>query len=313
MAQNETTSRSAQSRFRAMLELVRLPNLFTVPGDPIAGFLLACTAAGGDAEWWRAIPAALCGLLLYCTGLIQNDLVDLKADLAARPHRPLPSGRISLRFTLAALFVFLLGGMTSAAFAGGEAFLVAACLLVAVFAYNHLTKRIAVIGPVNMGLCRGLSLLVGAAAAGGWGILSAWPVILSAGFLTAYVAIVTHIASRETTQTRFAVARFLPALVVIVWLAYLQYALLISGSPDPVGMLAGGAVAVAWLAYCAVLLRGSPQPATIQKAVGRFLQGLLLIQAAVAASTGPAGWVVAAVLVAMLPAAVGLSRRFYAS
>ena len=70
------------------LRLLRFPNLFTVPGDPLAGFFLAGAAAPpGNAL--LAVGAALC---FYVCGLVLNDLVDVGEDARERPGRPLPAG-----------------------------------------------------------------------------------------------------------------------------------------------------------------------------------------------------------------------------
>jgi 4-hydroxybenzoate polyprenyltransferase len=76
----------------AWLRLLRLPNLLTVPGDVLAGFLLAPAAAGGAGSI-RCLLAIPAGLLLYAAGLVLNDLFDYAEDLRDRPDRPLPSQR----------------------------------------------------------------------------------------------------------------------------------------------------------------------------------------------------------------------------
>ena len=48
----------AVGRLRAWLEILRVPNLPTVPGDPLAGVLLAAAAAGGAVPWGAASFAA---------------------------------------------------------------------------------------------------------------------------------------------------------------------------------------------------------------------------------------------------------------
>jgi hypothetical protein len=53
-----------------------------------------------------------------------------------------------------------------------------------------------------------------------------------------------------------------------------------------------------------------PDPPAVQRTIGRLLRGLLIIQAALAAITGPRGLIPAAVLLACLPAAALLARRF---
>ena len=84
-----TDSSSSQSRseradpVRTWLQLVRAPNLLTVPGDPLAGFLLA-TFGVLRAQAAFAVGASLC---LYAAGLLWNDLFDLEEDRRERPWK----------------------------------------------------------------------------------------------------------------------------------------------------------------------------------------------------------------------------------
>ena len=73
--------------------LLRLPNLFTAPWDPVCGFLIAGGASDPEKIGYLAV-AALCA---YAFGLVTNDIADLKTDTAERPARPLPSGEISMK------------------------------------------------------------------------------------------------------------------------------------------------------------------------------------------------------------------------
>ncbi|MGW1862898.1 UbiA family prenyltransferase, partial [Streptomyces collinus] len=75
---------------RAWAELLRLPALFTVPGDVLAG---AAAVSGRTGP--RTLLAAGSSLCLYEAGMALNDWADREEDAAERPHRPLPSGRIS--------------------------------------------------------------------------------------------------------------------------------------------------------------------------------------------------------------------------
>ncbi|MFE7995466.1 prenyltransferase, partial [Streptomyces shenzhenensis] len=77
------------ARARAWAELLRLPALFTVPGDALAG--AAAVAARPGPRTLLAIGSSLC---LYAAGLAPNDWAARDEDAAERPHRPLPSGRI---------------------------------------------------------------------------------------------------------------------------------------------------------------------------------------------------------------------------
>ena len=177
----------------AWLRILRLPNLLTIPGDLLAGFLLASAAAAAD--WARlllfAIPAGLC---LYSAGLILNDLFDYAEDLRERPERPLPANAISRETAAAAALVLLWIAAFLAAFF--DALLVALPMILCIILYDVGLKKKPVLGPLLMGASRAGNLLLGAAAAGG--ISSAPAPLLGAAVLGLYVAGVTHLARNET-------------------------------------------------------------------------------------------------------------------
>ncbi|MEI6872694.1 MAG: UbiA family prenyltransferase, partial [Verrucomicrobiota bacterium] len=79
------------TRLHTWLQLLRAPNLFTVPGDPIAGYLIA-NSGFFDIS---IVLVGMASLAFYGAGLLLNDLVDLREDSAERPDRPLPAGRVA--------------------------------------------------------------------------------------------------------------------------------------------------------------------------------------------------------------------------
>ena len=83
-----TSPARSPSLLRVWLQLLRAPNLFTVAGDPLAGYLLAW---GGTLQFRTLLPI-LASLCFYMAGLLHNDLADLAEDRKERPNRPLPSG-----------------------------------------------------------------------------------------------------------------------------------------------------------------------------------------------------------------------------
>ena len=178
---------------RAWLRLLRLPNLLTVPGDVFAGFLLAPTATGRD--WAQLLLAVPAGLLLYAAGLVLNDLFDYAEDLRERPDRPLPANQISREAAAAAALIFFWIAAFLAAFF--DALPVALPLILCVILYDVGLKRRPGIGPALMGACRAGNLLLGAAAAANGFPTSPFPWI-GAAVLGLYVAVVTHLARRET-------------------------------------------------------------------------------------------------------------------
>ena len=188
----------------AWLRILRLPNLLTVPGDVLAGFLLAPAAGGGDwAQLLLAIPA---GLLLYAAGLVLNDLFDYAEDLRDRPDRPLPANEISREAAAtAALILFWIAAFLAAFF---DALAVAIPLILGIILYDVGLKRRPWLGPFLMGACRAGNLLLGAAVATD-GLPAAPAPWLAAAALGLYVAAVTHLARNETAPG----AKFPPARI----------------------------------------------------------------------------------------------------
>ena len=178
----------------AWLRLLRIPNLLTVPGDILAGFLLAPSALASDwGQLFLAIPA---GLLLYAAGLCLNDLFDYKEDLRDRPARPLPSGQITREETAAFSLIFLWVAAFMAAFF--DALPVAIPLILCIILYNVGIKRHWLFGPLLMGTCRAGNLLLGAAAASEKFFLTPAPLV-AACVLGIYIASVSFLARNEAS------------------------------------------------------------------------------------------------------------------
>ncbi len=314
-AHNPAPMRAKKTTAQLWLQLLRAPNLFTVPGDPLAGFLLV---SGGqlDARLGAAIFASLC---FYAHGLLLNDLADLEEDRRERPHRPLPSGAVNLRAVRVVAGLLALLALL-ACLAAGPLPLYAGFLLLGVVAtYNLWSKKIAGLGAANMGLCRGLSLLLGACA----GLpadrdLATFPelVWLAAGGLTLYIALVTHLARIETDPDPPKLPRALPFLglllaVIPIFLASLDYS-------QPLRPLNIGLYAIsAYTVYAGTKIdRRLTQALTppIPPIIGQWIRLLLPLQAIwCLASRSFAGSLAAVILLALWPISRQVSRRFYAS
>ncbi|MFF0506507.1 SCO3242 family prenyltransferase [Streptomyces fimicarius] len=145
-------------RLRAWAELLRVSALFSVPGDALAGAAAVGRRPGRGTA--LAIGASLC---LYEAGMALNDWADREEDAVDRPHRPIPSGRISPAAALGAAGVLTAAGLALAARAGRPALTVATGLAATVWAYDlHLKHTKA--GPAAMAAARSLDLLLGATA-----------------------------------------------------------------------------------------------------------------------------------------------------
>ncbi len=300
------------ARAVAWLRLLRPPNLPTVPGDPLVGYVLGAGAAGAArADWVWAVGSAL---LLYAAGLVLNDVADLAADRRERPKRPLPSGTVTRR---AALLVGLsLGGagVGLAGFAGQAAFVAALVLLGLVLAYDFLLPRGSLAGLVTMGACRATSVVLGLAASGGLRQGSPLP-WLAAGGTGAYIVGVSWIAVRENQPQDLRWRRWLP---LGVWVVLFGVMLPVTGAGTLSPALPPTALAAAGLALFAiaqVAWRLGPQPpvAAVPRAIGSYIRCLLLVQAACCSLVPGWGHLAGALILCLWPVSTGLARRFYAS
>ncbi|MGW6605684.1 SCO3242 family prenyltransferase [Streptomyces sp. NPDC055036] len=143
---------------RAWAELLRVSALFTVPGDALAG--AAALGVRPNRSTALAVGASLC---LYEAGMALNDWADREEDAIDRPHRPIPSGRVSPPAALAAAGVLTAAGLALAARAGRPALAVGTALAATVWSYDLRLKHTAA-GPAAMGAARALDVLLGATA-----------------------------------------------------------------------------------------------------------------------------------------------------
>jgi 4-hydroxybenzoate polyprenyltransferase len=291
-------------RLATWLQLFRAPNLFTVPGDPLAGYLLANSGFIDH----TLVFVILASVAFYAAGLLQNDLADFREDTAERPNRPLPSGAAEPRKVRAVMWALNVAGLALCAATGALRVLaIGAAIILAVTSYNRASKKLPVIGALNMGLCRGLSVALGGAA----GSIAAWQLsIMPLVIIGLFIAAVTNLARHETRQRVPALARILPAVVVL--LGGIGAMLFASSAPAfaPANVFFVVAlVVVIWLAIRG--FRGAPLPPLI----GGHIRILLLLQAGFCYLGDPwgLGRYAALALVALWPVSALVSRRFYAS
>jgi len=304
------TLTAGPARVRPWLELLRVPNLATVPGDPLVGAVLASAVSGQPVPFRAAAGTAGAALCLYMAGLVLNDLHDLPDDRLRRPERPLPRGVISTRAAWRGFVVLAAAGLAAAGWVSGGTLIAGLGLLALICLYDLRAKSSPTWACLVMGLCRGANVLLGAAAMDRPG-----PALLPAAAWTLYIGAVTWLSRREDEVQR-------PGIPVLM---------------PPLAMLAGGAAAwapcwplsipvLAASAGCAILalwpatrlslglFRRDAPPALARAAVGRYIGILLPWQAAlvVLGGTLPTAGAALALLV-LWPASRRLARRFNAS
>ena len=301
------------SPLRTWLQLLRAPNLFTVPGDPLAGYLLACY---GTVEPVFALPI-FASLFFYSSGLLLNDLADLTEDRAERPARPLPSGAASRSAVFAVMLALAACGLVLCRLAGAWPLAVGAVLLIAIASYNLGLKRVPVIGAVNMGLCRGLSLLLGATAVSHGDLTLRLMlrgrldhVVVAFLLVTLFTAAVTNLARFETKSAVPGFAKWLPAAAIAG--GAVSFVPVVNG-PNRQSTIALFALAFLLSAQVAWRLTRDPrQP--VPPMIGTLIRLLIILQAAFCAAAGDViGAFFAAMLIVLWPISRAVGKQFYAS
>ncbi|MGW5306320.1 SCO3242 family prenyltransferase [Streptomyces griseoluteus] len=293
----------------AWAELLRLPALFTVPGDVLAG---AATVPGRPGpHTLYAIASSIC---LYEAGMVLNDWADRAEDAAERPHRPLPSGRVHPTAALTAACALTAAGLALAARAGRPALTVAAPLAATVWAYDLGLKRTPA-GPAAMATARALDLLLGAATVAG----RVRPALSSAALLGTHTLAVTTVSRHETQG-----GSPLTALTALATSGALALGLGRRSSGTQVSVHARQSTGYGHeparplraglaLAYAATAARPyfhaalNPSPPLTQKAVGGGIRATIPLQSALSARAGAP--VSALITAALAPLAARFAKK----
>jgi len=253
------------------LRLVRAPAVFSALGDPIAGLLLD----DGDFSSEQASRLSAASAMLYLAGMALNDLADREEDARDRPERPIPSGAVSPRAAALIGGSLLLGGVLAARRGGAR--WTGPALAAMIVAYDFQLKRSATLGPMAMGACRALSLLMGVEASHGVVTRRGAEGALQLG---AYVAGLTMIARGETGAARTRELRAGAGLVAGALLAT---------------AVRGGPASLAWSAATAALAGPTvrravvqPSPRTVGPAVGALIRAIPALDGGIAGASGPA-------------------------
>ncbi|SEN56798.1 4-hydroxybenzoate polyprenyltransferase [bacterium A37T11] len=290
------------NKFRGLLLLMRPANIITAIADVLAG--AAITGIWAQRE--HTLPPGIGWLCLstiglYGGGVVFNDVFDAELDRVERPERPIPSGVVRLQEAQLLGLILLLTGITAAFIASNLSGVIAILTAIGALVYNKWSKHQSLIGPLNMGLCRGLNLLLGISilpsAVPALGYLSLIPLV--------YIAAVTTISRGEvhgSSRTPLYLSAFLYLLVVLsVWTFGIYRHQALVTSLFLIGLV--------WMTG-KPLLKAIAQPIgpNIGKAVKAGVIALILLNAAWAAAAGTL--YVAIFILILLPISIALSKLF---
>ena len=307
------------SRLLAFGQLLRIPNVFTAFAD----ICLAGSVTGLIySDPLRFVLVLLSSGCLYLSGMVWNDYFDRHEDLRDRPFRPIPSGRVSAAAAVVVGMVLMLAGLGFAALATDPASLtpslfsgqsptpmfVALLLALAIFGYDGGLKQNPV-GPLGMGLCRFLNVLLGFSAAGALHLDEPLPWHL-AGIVGLYIVGVTWFArTEERLSNRWPLMGAAAVMAFAVGLSLFVPVHLPPGSSPwyyPYLMLGFGLV-VGQAIQDAI---SRPTPARVQVAVKRSIFGLVVLDAFLAVAL--IGWPGLGILLLLIPARI-LGRWVYST
>ncbi len=258
---------SLHSRTKTYLALLRFPNLFTVPLDPVAG----AVCATGDIKLNICTAPAISVLFLYSAGLILSDYCDRGKDALERPERPIPSGEIRHLDALYAGIILLAAGLVAGVTGGWNAGLTAIVLAALILLYSLLHTYYKFTGALIMAGCRALAVLIGAAAAG-----TVWTAALPASVTFLYILLLTLCAIGEATRQSLpfyrAISPLLP-MAVPLWISFASGVTL--PSLIAVSFLSG--VIISTLVSTRMSIKGKR---TIPEHIGILVRNLIFIQGA---------------------------------
>ena len=323
---------SLKEKIHGWLSLLRFPNLFTVPGDVILGYIIAETSlqnndyllgfmiSQGRFANFAIIYTCAAVLLVYMFGLVTNDIADIKEDTQKRSFRPIPSGKVSANAASVFALILLLSAFIFAIFANHKVFLVILVLLIIVLCYNYILKKHPQLGPFTVAVCRALSITAGYFAANlHTGNFPPMFYIVCFTWLI-YFLRVSLIAYNETEKNVQFKKNYVLLLIPVLWLITAIYA---SGAWDvwgivgklPPGIFLGIGAVVVFYIYIfksfIILNIKSDEPKKIQGTVGDLIKAVIFLQASGCAFLGYP-YVALGIFLLWIPTHF-ISKRFYSS
>ena len=281
--------------------LMRPANIVTSVADVLAGIAISGYFLTFETDYFPVLMLCISTIGLYGGGIVFNDVFDADLDKIERPERAIPSGAVKLKEAILLGAFLLLSGIVAAFTIAALSGIIA--ILIAFFAllYNKYSKHHSFLGPLNMGLCRGLNLLLGvsiiAVSLNEWDFLGIVPLI--------YIFSITMISQGEVhglNRNKLYAGAFL-YLLVIGSMLYLSF------NKGQVIIALFFIIPFAWMIFRPLFIAiKEPLGKNIGKAVKAGVISLILMDAAWSAVFGSP---VAAICIALLlPLSLWLAKRF---
>ncbi len=293
-----------QAKHLVYLKLARPANLVTAIADILAGIaistILIMTSLNGEIST-NIFLLCLSTIGLYGGGIVFNDVFDIKIDRVERPERPLPKGLISIQSATTYGILLLTVGIFSAFLVNPTAGLIAIFISISALVYDKWGKNQKWLGPPNMGLCRGLNLLLG---------ISILPEMVFELWYLAFVPII-YISAITTISRGEVHGSSKTPLQGAALLYILVIALILIFSYDRETLYPAALFLLVFTYFIfKPLLKAIAEPSAlfIRKSVKAGVIALILMNASWAAAAG--SFPLALIITALLPFSFWLSKRF---
>lgn len=283
---------------------MRPANMVTAIADVLAGVAISGYFAHSQINLHDILPVILLSLStmgLYGGGVVFNDVFDADLDRIERPERPIPSGLISKTKAIQLGFSLLAAGIILAFLVHITSGAIAVFITISALTYDKWGKHQRLLGPVNMGFCRGLNLLLG---------VSIIPLAIYQNWLLAfvpiiYIAAITMISRGEvyggSKSTLY--AAFLLYVIVLGYILYFSY------TKQNLLYTLIFIIPFAWMILMPLLTAiKEPMGKNIGAAVKAGVLALILMNAAWAAAFG--ALYIAVIIIILLPISIKLARLF---
>lgn len=285
---------SNHERLSGWFQLLRLPHIFTVPGDPLIGFLIAGGLVLDRHGLPSIIAACFISMAMSLFGIVTNDLADIQIDTTQHPDRPLPRGVVSPRAASYAAQLCFLAAVVPAIWLGWRFFFVTLVALISIYSYNFYVKYRPKRASVMMAVMRDLTFGMGILVVPGISIRRILLLFVYGVGLFLYYCGLNEITRSETLSKmvrpgggRMLAGAGLCAVVPLV------FTLKLMRDSTTILPIVFGLLAILLCAmYLVVALwvyqvsRTGASPARIQMAVHTSFRAALLVQAAATASCG---------------------------
>ena len=294
----------------AYLQLMRPANIVTSWADVLAGFaasgsVVLLNEGMGQATLATGVPLAwllVATTGLYGGGVVFNDVFDAELDAKERPERPIPSGRASRGGATLLGSLLLIVGLVAGSQVSWLSATLALGVAFAALLYDSFGKHHPVLGPLNMGVCRGGNLLLGISAVpamvGEHWFLAVIPIV--------YIAAITALSRGEVHGAKASTGVIALLLIGIVIGGLLGLGLLkdyeILAALPFVALFAGRVL----LPFVKAV--SEPTPDQIRTAVKAGVLSLIVLDATLAA--GFASWPYGLLVLSLLPISMALAQMF---